>query len=198
LPRLRTILGLSALGLCAALGYCVSRPAETIEGTRIESIKAVAERPDLFPGTHPESLPGYGRYIQIDLSAPARLAEAREGFDGIYPKVELCPPGPPIKVVALGPDLPDGREFPLTPKDIPRASDGRIHFRLLVVPAHPMPGVKYARPDDRAPYNLATDARPLCVAIESVGFEFERIRTNRIVIPAGTLTRVLAAPADPD
>lgn len=194
MPRLRAILGLTILGLCAALGYCVTRPGETIDGTRIESIVAVAERPELFPGQNPEYLPGYGRYLQIDFSAPARLADARDGFDGIYPKVGFCPPGPETQIIALGPYLPDGREFPLIAKEIPRDADGRVRYRFFVVPAHPMPGVKYDPGFNRTPYNLATDPRPMCLELESVGFEFERIRTNRIEIPASTFAKALAAP----
>jgi hypothetical protein len=192
-PSLRAILGLTALGLCLALGYCGTRPAETIDGSRIESIMAVAERPALFPGLNPEYLPGYGRYLQIDFSAPARLAEAKDGFDGIYPKAGFCPPAPEAQVIALGPYLPDGREFPLTSKEIPRDADGRVRYRIFVVPAYPTPGVKYDSGFNRTPYDLATDLRPLCIELESVGFEFERVRTNRIEIPVDILVGALAA-----
>jgi hypothetical protein len=184
---------LSSAGLCAALGYCVTRSVEQIDGIRIESIADVAETPALF-GTRP-GYPGYGRYLQLEFSAPARLAEAIEQSDGFYPKVGFCPLTKESKVLALGPHLPDGRDMPLGDVAMPLDSQNRLRYRLFVVPAHPMPGVKYAAGFDQQPYDLASDQRPLCMKLESTGFKFERVQTNTIEIPASVLAKALSAPA---
>jgi hypothetical protein len=178
---------------CAALGYAVTSPGEQIDGVRIESIAHVAETPELF-GTRP-GYPGYGRYLQIEFSAPARLAEAIEQSDGFYPEVGFCPLSKESKVIALGPDLPDGREMPLGDIAIPLDSLNRFRYRLFVVPAHPMPGVNYAASFDQRRYDLASDPRPLCVKLESTGFKFERVRTNTIEIPASVIAKALSASA---
>lgn len=187
------MLVLAAAGLCAALAYCVTRSGEQIDGIRIESIAHVAETPALF-GTR-SGQPGYGRYLQIEFSAPALLADAMEEANPFYPEVGFCPLAKNSKVLALGPYLPDGREMPLGDIAMPRDAQNRLRYRFYVVPAHPMPGVKYAASFDQRRYDLATDPRPLCAKLESVGFKFERVRTNTIEVPASVIAKALSASA---
>ena len=112
-------------------------------------------------------------------------------MDAFYPKVGFCQPSDKSRIIALGPYLADGREMPLRESDIKLDDQGRVRYRFFVVPAHPMPNVKYASGFDQKPYDLISNQRLLCVRLESSGFEFDRIQTNTIEIPASAIIKVL-------
>lgn len=182
--------GLKDSILLPALAILTASCGTQIDGVRIEAIQNVSERPELF-GTRPGS-PGYGQYIQIDLSAPPRFADALDEVDAFYPKVEICGAGDKGRIIALGPMLADGRDLPFSAAEMPLNGQGRAQFRLFIVPAHPMPKVDYDPTFDSPHYDLVNEQRPLCISVESNGFAFERTRTNTIEIPASELQKTLS------
>ena len=167
----------------------------TVENLRIDSMVAVAEDPALIG----DAKPGYGKYVQIDLSAPRQWVSAVNKADGVYPEVGYCPLGPNSKLVAIGPYATNGRELSLGSDwhDTPE-SDGRIHFRVFLVPGHPMPRTKYASTFGQKPYDLRSNKQDVCLRIHAPGFPGEALTTNTVRIPADTLADAARADLSPN
>ena len=166
-----------------------------VEGLRIDSMVAVAENPALIG----DAKPGYGKYIQIDLSAPRQWVSAVNKGDGVYSEVGYCPLNPNSKLVAIGPYATNGRQLYSGSDwhDTPE-SDGRIHFRVFLVPGHPMPHTKYAPSFDQKPYNLRTNGQDVCLRITSPGYPGEALTTNTVLISARTLADAARAEPSPN
>ena len=166
-----------------------------VEGVRIDSMVAVAEDPALIG----DAKPGYGKYIQIDLSAPRLWVGAVNKADGVYPEVGFCPLDPHNTLVAIGPyatnghQLYSGSDWHDTPE-----SDGRIHFRVFLVPGHPMPRTIYAPSFNQKPYDLRSNKQDVCLRVQAPGYPGEALTTNTVRIPAVTLADAARAEPSPN
>ena len=165
------------------LGGCERK----IEGARFESIVAVNEDPALIGGAKP----GYGRYVQIEISTPQEWNRAIEDSNGVYPEVGFCPLKPDNKLLAIGPYGIDGRSLSVSSDwGVVSESDGRKHFRVFLVPGHPMPQTKYASSFNQKPYDLKTNKQDICVLIRVPGYFDDAMTTNTVRIPANVVAKV--------
>jgi hypothetical protein len=182
-----------ALGLLcalAALGGC----GQYLGDYQVESVRLVRELPRAYPVTP------YPEYFEIELSSEVDLSAPEAEVEAVYPEADFCPLRDSEGVIVLGPVTDEGQDLveQFLTRRMRRQPDGRFHYRLFVVAAHPMPGVGYiGEMMERPRYDLRPGRRDLCLRLFTPGYNLIPSRSGTIRVPSTLLLRAAGAHANP-
>lgn len=164
----RTItFGLVLLCACLAAGcdWIERRAARAgfVQSLGEYEVKGVEFVPEMPPFGHDWEK---ARYLKVELDSSHRLSIGYPTY-WIGSASDYCPLKSDFGLVSLGPIDDRGVQIGrVAGEGSPRKSaDGRFHYQVFVVPAHPMPGLTYNSGWKRAPYDLISDARDICLQI---------------------------------
>jgi hypothetical protein len=183
-----------AIALLSALAVLGGGCGQYLGDYRLESVRLVRELPKSYVSSYPE-------YFEIELSSEVDLTALVPELDAIYPKADFCPGPGSGEVIVRGPVTDEGEDVnePSLARRPWRQADGRFHYRLFVVAAHPLPGVRYSKDMMQRPrYDLRKGRRDICLRLTSPGYNLipsrsaiTRVRASLLVAAAEAAPRPL-------
>ena len=205
--RLTVVAVLSVVALVAGCG-------EYLGDQRFERVRLVTSKPrgsmDVKGSTDL-----YGRYLEVEFSSETNLTPVG-ARTSLYVAADLCPIRDRHRIWAFGP-YADGKEVADDNGELverlpgkaddrlydyvrgpvkalkPNPLDGRYHYTAYLLPSHPMPGIEYSSSSLEMPhYNLATEARDVCLRLFAPGYNLTESRSSTVIIPASTIAAAFA------
>jgi hypothetical protein len=117
--------------------------------------------------------PSYGQFLRIELSSEISLTAISDNIDGVYAHADFCPFSDSYSLSTFGPFSSDNTDLgvPSSAQPLQRGPDGKFHYNVFIVPAHPMPGVTYSKSAlEREPYDIWADGRDVCLKFDAPGY----------------------------
>lgn len=149
----------------------------------------------VLPTSFPNDAQSYGKFLAITLASTTSLTSLGGKVSAVYVEADFCPFRAPDGLVALGPVSEDGRQLnlPSTAPQLKPHRDGRFRYRIYLVPAHPMPGVKYSQTAmERPRYDLGEANRDVCVRLFAPSYNLIPSKSETVTIPAKLIEAALA------
>ena len=157
-------------------------------------VKSISLVPMMFLTSEGKD-PGYGEYFQVDLTSATDITSL--GARSVYADAKFCGARDEDDLVAFGPGDDSGRDLRSSDSDSPKKghSDGRFHYRIYIVAAHPMPGVEYSSSwGDQQRYDLRTTDRDVCIRLRAPGYYLTPSRSRIIRVPARLFADAASTP----
>jgi hypothetical protein len=161
----------------------------------LEKVEVVRELPRSFP----KDAQGYGKYLAITLSSKTNVTALGDEVSAIYANADFCPMRDGDQLVVLGPVSETGESLriPSIAANLKPGRDGRFRYSIYLVPAHPMPGIRYSETALQAPrYDLRSANHDVCVRLFAPGFNITPSRSGTVTIGAKLIETALALGAD--
>ncbi|HJQ15434.1 MAG TPA: hypothetical protein VJ859_00370 [Allosphingosinicella sp.] len=160
----------------------------------VEGVRIVPELPLPFG----REITPYGQYLQVNISSTTSLTAISDKVDGVYVHADFCPLRDSHRLIAFRPVGLGGEDLGL-PSSAPQQRsdpDGRYHYRIFVVVAHPMPGVEYSTTAmERPRYDIRTAKRDLCLRLFAPGYNLIPSRSQTIRVSATAISAAVRSNA---